>query len=91
MPPAEASPLILRSQQPLNAETPLSLLAESWITPQERFFGQKPLLFGVVGAVGNLLPDPGHEFMPNAVGRSGFDINISKALQVSLFGSFSGA
>jgi len=35
---ADASPLILRSSHPLNAETPLSLLAESWITPQERFF-----------------------------------------------------
>jgi sulfite oxidase len=38
MPAAQASPLILRSEQPLNAETPLSLLGESWITPQERFF-----------------------------------------------------
>ena len=38
MPAPTAPNLILRSSQPLNAETPLSLLAESWITPQERFF-----------------------------------------------------
>ena len=34
----EASGLILRSAAPLNAESPLSLLAKSWITPQELFF-----------------------------------------------------
>ena len=28
----------LRSRQPLNAEPPLSLLAKSWLTPQELFF-----------------------------------------------------
>jgi len=38
MPEIATSPLILRSSHPLNAETPLSLLAESWVTPQERFF-----------------------------------------------------
>jgi sulfite oxidase len=32
------SNLILRTSEPLNAETPLSLLAQSWITPQEHFF-----------------------------------------------------
>src|ERR1044071_2736358 len=32
------SNLILRTAEPLNAEPPLSLLAESWITPQEHFF-----------------------------------------------------
>jgi sulfite oxidase len=32
------SNLILRTAEPLNAETPLSLLAKSWITPQEHFF-----------------------------------------------------
>ena len=38
--PQSACPedLILRTAEPLNAETPLSLLAASWITPQERFF-----------------------------------------------------
>ena len=35
---AEASELIVRSRQPLNAEPPLSLLAKSWLTPQELFF-----------------------------------------------------
>src|SRR4029077_13696785 len=30
--------LILRNAFPLNAEPPLSLLAESWITPQPLFF-----------------------------------------------------
>lgn len=28
----------MRTAEPLNAETPLSVLAESWITPQENFF-----------------------------------------------------
>jgi sulfite oxidase len=38
--PQSACPsnLILRTAEPLNAETPLSVLAESWITPQEHFF-----------------------------------------------------
>jgi len=38
--PQSACPedLILRTAEPLNAETPLSLLAESWVTPQEHFF-----------------------------------------------------
>ena len=38
--PQSACPrsLILRTAEPLNAEPPLSLLAESWITPQELFF-----------------------------------------------------
>jgi sulfite oxidase len=35
---AEASELIVRSREPLNAEPPLSLLAKSWLTPQELFF-----------------------------------------------------
>ena len=38
MHPAAASELIVRSRQPLNAEPPLSLLAKSWLTPQELFF-----------------------------------------------------
>ena len=36
--PLPASSLILRTEQPLNAEPPLSLLAENWVTPQELFF-----------------------------------------------------
>ena len=38
--PQSACPedLILRTAEPLNAEPPLSLLAASWITPQELFF-----------------------------------------------------
>ncbi len=38
MPQSVVSSLILRTERPLNAEPPLSLLAESWITPQELFF-----------------------------------------------------
>jgi sulfite oxidase len=38
MPAEVAGRLILRSHQPLNAEPPLSLLAENWLTPPGLFF-----------------------------------------------------